>query len=679
MKLVNLSYSVLTFCVLIKLTVCERRDKLCLSHALVRKAGIINTQDRDIQTTYIDFSHMLTLLDSLIEHANGLVNHIDADLRHLSSVDLFAMEADGTYYAFQSSVANPESGCHLIGGDPVELSDKPKFDALGDAIKEFNEKNKNTAIPEITKFVVYVEPTDDGKLKYKLSGKELTLDSSILTPANLLKVGKAFPLYDIGTKSFVFRDANYPDSTVCKITRTDKRQQILLWKTLATRKKADVEDLKRQVVSSKEAFITMLQTLTQFTYSLGTKLRIDSYPTSNGLRNFKDELPKYSTTNIQRVGQFALANVFLDRYVDKLKEYHRNFTTQYLGKDEIFSMVLSRTTDYLVDAAKPRLQGLADTVPLLGALRDSVKSSTRKYDPNHKVLLQEVSYYSPKIDDIRTYYKIVPFPVLTKKYEVVLNTREDHLITDEPAEKCTFVSNTFLVNHCHKILGIDQVYGCKENSLMNIDLCCSKIAKLSIKEAITKCPLRLYQASPDIVRLNYDIYNYVFITSAIKSDIFYTSCPSKEEKHVANVTSLVSTRCNIKYGNHQKTTTMAKATETRVTPLYELFRSKFDEIHTLEVKPNKSDPHSLIPTDIQQPEKKFLGLNGYAWIGIGSAILLGLTGTGGVTYKLWKSTERRRHKADDLKGNYIMANAPARQNLPIYQPPTHRHSSFQFI
>ncbi len=422
--------------------------KVTLSHALIEEAQIIRLHDYLTHTAYIDLSPPFNYLEELEEHTTKVENHLKADKTHLEGTDIFAMENNNTYYTYFLNEGyvgiSKNEGCFLIGGEAVKPDSEEGWKLVGQMVKQFNEENEGTDIPVVEKLVVPVTLDNSiSKLRYVGLGSKniLNLGTNIATRENLLKAGSAFPLYNIESEAFEFREDNSEGQyALCKIIRSQKLAQAPVWRTLVSRKIVEVSAISKRIAKSKEFLLKILGELAEFSYTLGNKLLPESLGQLDDLANLTSGLSTHSAERVYDSGTYAIANVFLDRTIREIREKLQYYQNSYMNEQKILKNILETAIKPLVSIVTNNMKGLTKVEPFLDAFKQSVKTTSMKYDATSRVLLQQFQYVSPKASDLLRYYQVLKFPFFTRSYEVTLNIPFEHIVQGENV--CVFVEPT---------------------------------------------------------------------------------------------------------------------------------------------------------------------------------------------------------------------------------------------
>ncbi len=646
--------------------------KLALSHALIEEAQIIKLEDPSSHTSYIDFAPPLDYLKKLEDSATNVKTHLDNDLAHLKGTDIYAMEYNNTYFTYFSSEGtyglSGNEGCFLIGAEAYKPATVAGWEQVATMVKEFNTENQDTEIPTPEKILVPITLDNaSSKLKYVGIGTKEPLDlpTTVATRANKLKAAQAFPLYNINTNTFEFREENSQAWALCKVIRSQKLVQAPMWRTLAIRKKKEVENILNSINKAKDFLNNLLGEFEDFTYTLGNKVMVENLDNLNELATLQTELGSHSATDIQDSGQYALANVFLDRFVNTLKDKLQYYRTKFINKAQVLKKVLTTAIKPIVIIVTNKIRGVTNVQPFIDAFKQSIKATLSKYDPNAKVLLQQFQYFSPNQNDLLRYFKVLKFPVITNTYEVTLKTPFIHLI--QGTDNCQFVQPTFLLSHC-KRLNEARFYSCQYNKFGFQDECCSSMYKLNTPTSLDSCGTEFYEKHPELTPLNYDKYNLVFISSARHTNRIDILCEGKSpEEHETNETSLISTNCRVQFEKNIFPNHLSSVEKTIVTPISQLFMDIASEVIGKKLTPQKPVPS--YPPNKNDSELKIFGLNLIEFGVVGGGLFTIFSAIVCATCTLLMGRKKRKRNQEQFsKNNYVMANHPRRETLPIYSP-----------
>ncbi len=668
---------ILIFMILHGMQATETPDAgLALSHALIEEARILKLEKFETHTAYVDLSGPFAFLKTLKEEATKIKTHLAEDMTHLKSTSLYAMEKNGTYFTYFLSDGDyghsKTEGCFLIGGEAFKPETAAGWKSVGDMVKEFNEANEGSTIPIVEKLLVPVRLDNSvSKLRYVgIGSKEiLELDASIATRINLLKAGSAFPLYDIKNDQFVFRDSNTPPAhALCKVIRNQKTVQAPVWRTLVARKEVEIESLLEDIEEKNTFLLNLFGEFAAFTYTLGNKIKAEDMEPLDDLTNLITELGSHSAANVYDSGTYAIASVFLDRLVNVFRQKMAYYNNLFSLKTQILKRILTVVIRPLLTIVSNNLHGISNVNPFIEAFKLSIKATTTKYDPNAKVLLQEIQYYSPQKSDLLSYLSILKFPIMTSTFEVIVRTPYQHVITG--SDTCQFVSSTFLLSHCKK-LNENNFYSCQYTT-GHQDECCIKLHELNTPDSIDQCETEFYEEPPRVARMKYEDYNAVFIMSATHERQIETVCDGgKMDHHLVNETVLIGTNCKLKYGSLTTPLTQVSRASTTITPLRSLFQEDITEAKSKKVAPHQPrTPHSPSNDNFEENNQYIFGLTLLEWGLIsGGVVSLGTFITCALTTLFFgrrRYKRRRQTKSDLAKEQYIMANSPKRELLPIY-------------
>ena len=536
---------VLILTVLVQFNLAESGDKLWLSHALVEQGRIIAQTNTATHTAYVDVSHPFTSLRTLKTHASELVSHFDTGFTHLSSFTLYAMEHDGKYYAFGENVLTSDLsiGCALLGLDDVDLVTTAEFEAMADVISQFNSENNGTSIVNVDKIIVPAL-TKNGKLVSVETGRELAIGSSGL---DLEKAKTVAPVFVIASKTFEYRTTDEHTQLLCRIKETSKRRYKGAWKTFLTRYKIQTNKLIDEIDSTVTELQSMFSSNTPFTYTSGVMKRIDELPGLQDLTVLARELPSHSVVNFDSAGPYALANLFLTRYILAIQDHLEQIQLEFYSLTQVSDNIVKVAFQEIAAYVQSRLQGVLNTQPYLTALQQSIKIAEQFYDTNQKVVMVHISYYQPQVDDLRTIFNVVPIPLQTVNYEIIFDLPSAHIATDDGNQKCQFLGHDFLLANCQRLNNLAGMYTCVSDILTDKDECCEDLVTFKVENALQSCRSNLYTDPSYIFRIDYRKINYILVTSVTQPQTFYIQCDGINTEYVTNETTTISTPCDVVY------------------------------------------------------------------------------------------------------------------------------------
>ena len=658
--------------------------QMALSHAIIQAGKIIRGGSLSTYTTYVDFEPVFSYLRKLKDHGDALKLHLDKDISHLEGKDLYAMEHNNSYFTYfhsEGTYGSGNPGCFLIGAEAYKPGTAEEWEDVATMVKKFNDLNEGTDIPRPTKLIVPVRvDVKSSALKYVGLGSkaELKLDSTVGTNLNLLKTLKAFPLYNINSKQFEFRENATEEYVLCKLIRTRKLAQKATWLALAQRKLVEVEKFLKETKEAKEELTNFLAKFSSFSYTVGNKLGLESPGRFDDVQAMMGHLDSHSALNIIDSGRYALANVFLDKYINALKEKLGSYLLAYEDPTNVYKTMLSKGINPLLTIVNNNIKGVSDLTPFLAAFKQSIRASSFQYDTAAKVLLQEFQYQSPKRNDLLQLHKVLLFPVLTNEYEVTVNVPEQHLLEGE--DMCQFVGPTFLLANCQKLPDLEETYRCQSDQLLFSDPCCVEIREMQTISSIERCGSVFYTSPPELALLRYDSHDFVYITSAKKESQIETQCQDgTEAEFKINETTLLSPNCSVKQNHGLISAFDTHIGPTRMVPLRTLFMETFNLLKGKELEPQKPDRKYVPPIDMfENGTLEFFGLNPLELGIISGGSFLFLLPTLACVCAIFfrKRSKKKKEKAAE---NYVMASHTKREMLPIYSPPTAPNTNFQYI
>ncbi len=678
-------FFVVVFAMFVRPVPIQAETKLALSHALVEEAKIIQIGKLLTHTTYIDVSQIFAYLDSLKTHGDSLMTHLTDDISHLSSSSLYSMEENKTSYTFfltEGTIGPGAPGCFLIGGEAVKPENINGWKKWAEIVQQWNTANKDTTIPKPTKLIMPVKTNNEKKLIYVGTGfkGELKMDTTVEN-VDLVKARTAFPLFNIESQEVEYRTANEEAYVLCRLIYNDKIKEKGLWLTMAQRKEAEMQKVLNSIAATKQTLLDFLRELPEFSYTLGNKVRIETLGDLAELTEMNGDLSSHSADSMDKSGRFAVANVFFNQYIEKIRTFLEKVNL-VIPNDATFSKkILFAALLPVVNAALTGLRGVSNMEPYTQSLKSSVKGSLTKYDAANKVILQEFSYYPPKISDLHFLYKIITFPLLTKEHEVVLDLPTSHLIVEATeGDTCQFIKNNFLLSHCRR-LETPSFYSCFSDVLGKADSCCQELHRLDTLESVGKCGVIMFNQPANIERITYVDYNLAFVGSSLTNSNIEFLCEGDPSEKTLNESSVISSDCQIRLEGRTYKPSKIGTTSNIITPLSSLFSNLIPHLKELEVDV-RSSPKYLPEFPVFNENGTIFGLGIFEWMVITASFIVSTCGCtlliGWFSY-IKKIKHRRKGRDAIDKQNYIMVNhAGRRQTLPIYNPPS-APPPFQYI
>ena len=287
---------------------CQAENYLALTHSLQYQTQVLVQTDTVRQDTLIDASPLFDAIKALLMHAASVRDQMISDLNHLSSQFSHAFVHNDRHYAFTpnkvSKLTNKDgldifSPCRIVATQQAEFNSTAELEAFADAVMSYNDNNKGTNLPLVTKIVLPLETDERSKTYYVLTKHQFS-PASTWDTSDLLRTSMRFPVYDLTTKAFIFPEDDDPQHMACDLTSSpDKIQNRAEWRTFVERRRVHAAQLHTQILAMKQTLLTHLNSFDSFTYSNGASSPLPLPHELSDLAHLGTQLSGHSASNIQ--------------------------------------------------------------------------------------------------------------------------------------------------------------------------------------------------------------------------------------------------------------------------------------------------------------------------------------------------------------------------------------------
>jgi hypothetical protein len=660
------------FITLLQINFSLGEDQLWLSHALIHEAKILANQQQMVYSLYIDVHLPFSYLDELETHTNSLLSQVTADhdkLRQSHQWYMFLYE--GKYYSYlrRTTTDIAERACLLGGMKDLQFTTKDQFDGFAVQLAAFNAANNGSSVPIINTFLIPLK-ADSGQLQYIHSGVKVNLGEDA---ADLRRAETIAPRYNVEDQTITFPTTDDPTFIVCEFALSDKLKFKSTWVTHLARAKVALTHLQEDIAYAKTHITNLINIGSAFTYQSGLKVRIDTLPTHHHLAEYSGTLATYTIDKIEDQSTYAMAQIFLTRYIATIQDMLEDITNAYVSKEQLAHAIAQKAISQISQRIIPQLQGTSEAELFMSAVQQSIQSEAMYYDPINHILLSQLSCYNPTIADMWTLYTIKPLPMKSDNYEILLNIPSQQFIVDYSHKFCDFVEDTYLITQCMKIKDSDNAHLCNSADFGNKNECCTKITNQETEAALNSCGSIIYTEAPDLFRINYRKINYILTSSITQSHTLSVLCDGDKQEHTINESTAISTACDISFeGESFKTDARDDIHVTSIQTVSSIFSAVRDIIQNLDTSPTY--PVSTHQFNLPELEQDILdqisNLTFLEWTGLSSTGALLAAGIAVSLFVCLRRCKHRQRRQIEKARAEIMSNytaPPYAQTMPIYK------------